>query len=463
MLTIIPLHGLKVRAVLEYVQSERCRKIIFGEYFADTSGGQEKCGRCDNCVNPQTVRDLTYESWQVLKVAQDVHRGGGRLTLAQLADLARGLGGGRYTVSVIDDDTGANRKGKSSSGGGHIDLSTVSGGKVDLVKEDCEKLVVGLLVKGFLQDDYHYTAYAVNVYVQPGPQAIRLTRLTKAQAQTTKNLVKIAIPESRKGGSKPRASNADKSTTSSKVAEPSSATAKGKNRVIDDIDIDLDLEDIFDDVDDDDDVVIAPTRQAARQIHVSDEEDDNLDAFLDDDEDGDELEALLDAEADRRFGEVMHDEDDDDDEIDETNEEFRTSKRPRREEVVELDDEPMVPPIRHRPAAVPTPRAATSTNAPAAQRMATTSRSSPNGAPASGSDSGLRKRFRPYIPSAPSSSGSSSATLHRGTLASSSAGDHDADEDESLFAGIDLDMADEDGWQFNSVGTPRLGGRANFR
>ncbi|KAE8224073.1 hypothetical protein CF319_g2987 [Tilletia indica] len=363
----------KVRAVLEYVQSERCRKLIFAEYFADTGGSQERCGRCDNCVSPPQVRDLTFAGWQVLKVAQDVHRGGGRLTLAQLADIVRGLGGGRYTVSAVDDESGGGRNGKQKSGGGHVDLNNVAGGKVELNKDECERLVVGLLIKGFLQDDYLYNAYAVNVYVQPGPQAIRLTRLSKEQAKAAKNMVQVAIPGAASTGAKPRASTS-KTTASDNNRTPS--TSKAKKRTVDN----FDSVDVFDDVDEDDEIPIpragatAPKPRASipkaqtsfstssaskgkRKVIDDFEEDEDFDDIEDDGslglEDDDELAALLDAEVDRRAGEAVSDDEDEDEdeEVEDRDQRFDgRSHRRNTVEVIEDDFEERSPVVRNRAA-----------------------------------------------------------------------------------------------------------------
>ncbi|CAD6898245.1 unnamed protein product [Tilletia caries] len=566
----------KIRAVLEYVQSERCRKIIFGEYFADTSGGNEICGRCDNCVSPPQVRDLTFAGWQVLKVAQDVHRGGGRLTLAQLADIVRGLGGGRYTVSAVADDSGGGRKGKQKGGGGFVDLNEVAGGKVELSKDDCERLVVGLLIKDFLQDDYLYNAYAVNVYVQPGPQAIRLTRLSQQAAKAAKNMVQVAIPGVGGAGAKPRVSASKAQASSADSTRASSS--KAKRKAVDDFDDD----DLFDDVDDDEPVAVsgantagsksrastsktsnapsnnnhnraAPAPKGKGKSKVIDESDE--DEIFDDNnfggrydlEDDDELEALLDAELDRRFGDdVTEDEDEEEEEEVEDEGEDNTlggashRNRQRNEnrnatDMIEDDfEEDPIPVLRTR-AAAPAPLKATTTapRAPVSTSTSTSSHSrilplqplgrssagtnrttassssvtavrssstfshsqippfqpparssastnttagpsssgtvAPSSSAYASTDGAPRKRFRPYIPPSPSGHSSSSMTTTNGpssrsvggagtmrTRTSLADGDADEDEEEALLDGMDL--AGDDGWEFRSVGPPRLAG-----
>lgn len=73
---------------------------------------------------------MTSAVWKSLKVAEVVSKGGGRVTLSGLADLARGLGGGIFTgVSQSD------KRSSTTETGGVIDLDAVCGGKLVLSKE----------------------------------------------------------------------------------------------------------------------------------------------------------------------------------------------------------------------------------------------------------------------------------------------------------------------------------------
>jgi ATP-dependent DNA helicase Q1 len=87
------------------------------------------CGICDNCLrDPASIitRDVTVESWRILKVVEEVQREGGRVTLANLADLVRGLGGGSFAVKS------GKRKGTEK---GEMDVVDVAGGKVEMSKD----------------------------------------------------------------------------------------------------------------------------------------------------------------------------------------------------------------------------------------------------------------------------------------------------------------------------------------
>lgn len=104
-------------------------------WATEDSDALAPCGHCDNCTRPAdglTRRDVTFEAWQVLKVADAVQHAGGQLTLTMLADLARGNGGGSYGVG------GGGRKGKGKAREkekADMDLEAVCGGKVNLKKD----------------------------------------------------------------------------------------------------------------------------------------------------------------------------------------------------------------------------------------------------------------------------------------------------------------------------------------
>ncbi len=92
------------------------------------------CGICDNCTrDPASLitKDVTIEAWRILKVLTEVQREGGRVTLANLADLVRGLGGASFAVGA----GGKKGKGRATGEKGSIDLDEVAGGKVAMNKE----------------------------------------------------------------------------------------------------------------------------------------------------------------------------------------------------------------------------------------------------------------------------------------------------------------------------------------
>ncbi|QRV92276.1 DEAD/DEAH box helicase [Ceratobasidium sp. AG-Ba] len=180
----------KLHGMLRFAQDlTGCRKLLFANYFSSSSalslsswtteanGRLTACGHCDNCTRPpETVcnKDVTLDSWIILRVAQAVDNEGGRVTVAMLADLARGVGGQAFQVP-----SGGGRRRKSAGEKVGLDLNEVAGGKISLSKDDAETLIIQLVLSGHLKEIFHSTAYSINVYLQPGPQAIRLTRLDR--------------------------------------------------------------------------------------------------------------------------------------------------------------------------------------------------------------------------------------------------------------------------------------------
>nr|GAT44070.1 ATP-dependent DNA helicase [Mycena chlorophos] len=175
----------KLHAMLDFAQDLReCRKIAFAKYFSHSSqlsmsswttaekNALAPCNHCDNCTrlpDSFTQRDVTLEAWQILRVVDAVKATGGQLTLAMLADLARGAGGGNYEV-------GGGRRGKEKM---DLNLQAVCGGKVALKKEEVETLIVHMLVQRYLVEKYHQTAYNTVVYLGSGPLAVSLTRFSR--------------------------------------------------------------------------------------------------------------------------------------------------------------------------------------------------------------------------------------------------------------------------------------------
>ena len=101
--------------------------------LASSGGKISTCGICDNCLrDPASIitKDVTLEAWKCLRVLEEVARSDGRVTLANLVDLVRGLGGGLFgTVQQ------KGRKRKSSGEKANLDLDRITGGKLDMTKD----------------------------------------------------------------------------------------------------------------------------------------------------------------------------------------------------------------------------------------------------------------------------------------------------------------------------------------
>ncbi len=88
------------------------------------------CGHCDNCTRDKEAaktEDVTVAAWRILTIVETVHKERGRVTLSQLADMARGLGNGEFKVP----GRGKRSKGTTSS----LDKDSLDGEVVKLSKE----------------------------------------------------------------------------------------------------------------------------------------------------------------------------------------------------------------------------------------------------------------------------------------------------------------------------------------
>ncbi|KZV99558.1 ATP-dependent DNA helicase [Exidia glandulosa HHB12029] len=216
----------KVHAMLKFAQDLRgCRKLLFAEYFsaaselalsawgASTDAGAT-CGHCDNCKRKgkgtvDVDRDVTLDAWKILHVLSHIEKHKGRVTISILTDLVRGAGGGGFA---------AGKKGKKAQDKIELDLDAVCGGKVSLSKDDTEILIIHLLTTGHLTESYSQTAYTINVYLTAGPEAYRLSRRSKADAESSGQRVLCDFqqpqkkPRKRASTSRPKAGSKRKRT-----------------------------------------------------------------------------------------------------------------------------------------------------------------------------------------------------------------------------------------------------------
>jgi len=104
--------------------------VEVSDWSADGTAALEPCGHCDNCLRDPTSHkheDKTLEAWQILKIAEEVHRLRGNVTIASLAALACGRRQSKVKVKQ--------RRGGATEV--QIDVNTVAGGKVNLSVSVC--------------------------------------------------------------------------------------------------------------------------------------------------------------------------------------------------------------------------------------------------------------------------------------------------------------------------------------
>ncbi|KAF8880470.1 P-loop containing nucleoside triphosphate hydrolase protein [Gymnopilus junonius] len=226
----------KLYAMVKFAEGlRRCRKVGFAEYFShssqlsiasfatDEKGALDPCGHCDNCTrSPESIerRDVTLATWKVLKVANEVHQAGGRLTMGKLATLVRGGNKGMYEVTV----------GRRAAIERNLDLPDLIGGPVELTKNDTEHLLVYLLTQDYLQEEYYQTSYTVVAYLVPGRLSARFIHLTRdAAVNGTRGKVEVDFlkPEAKKRKSK-KSDGSTKTSVPKKRKTTGSGKGKGK-------------------------------------------------------------------------------------------------------------------------------------------------------------------------------------------------------------------------------------------
>ncbi|KAJ3813403.1 P-loop containing nucleoside triphosphate hydrolase protein [Lentinula aff. lateritia] len=221
----------KLYAILSFAQNlKQCRKIHYFSHTSDVSitswstssvSAHTPCGHCDNCTRAADTfedKDVTFEAWQLLKIVQEVTRGGGNVTLAKTAELARSSGKATYT-GTEDGGAGVSRGGKRSRKGG--------GGRKE---NDIETLLIELLLNRYLKEQYYSTAYATVVYIQLGERAPMLTRFPTKEGLATLSMKLSFSFRVMKRNAKGR----PKLTTSSSKKGKAAVSAAGSTSILND-------------------------------------------------------------------------------------------------------------------------------------------------------------------------------------------------------------------------------------
>lgn len=157
--------------------------------------------------------DVSFDAWKVVQAVLDIDRHAGRCTLTALADLCRGLGGAQYKIA---DETG-----RPSNASAKLNLDAL-GGKLNLSRENAERLLVQLVLTGYLTESFQATAYTVNVYVAPGRYASKMARHSLSDARHLRGMVHLMLHDA----SMEVETGASKSRGAAKRAAPAPAAAK---------------------------------------------------------------------------------------------------------------------------------------------------------------------------------------------------------------------------------------------
>src|SRR3546814_8648590 len=78
----------QLRQVVDYAESNECRRAIQLRYFGEVFEG--RCGACDNCLEAKVTEDWTLEAQQSLSCVARLAQRGERYGSAHVIDILRG-------------------------------------------------------------------------------------------------------------------------------------------------------------------------------------------------------------------------------------------------------------------------------------------------------------------------------------------------------------------------------------
>lgn len=156
-------------------------------YFSSSDWAEDKtlCGHCDNCTRDLASvieRDVTLDAKRMLAIARVLHSKKIKVTAAQLAQAARGLGPHVKPLQLSTND-----RTKLSS---HVcSLMLIRHGVNPRQKmQECDILIAHMLLNKFLDKLVTSNAYKVQIYLKPGALSRRLD-------EGEKLCVQLPLPE----------------------------------------------------------------------------------------------------------------------------------------------------------------------------------------------------------------------------------------------------------------------------
>ena len=134
----------QLQTLLAYVETPRCRRQVLLAHFGEKR--EEPCGRCDNCLNPPQIEDVTEPARKALSC---IYRTGQRYGVGHLVDVLLG----RTTEKVLR--------------AGHDRVSTFGIGR-ELKPAQWRRLFRQLVIEGHADiDDAHHGALVLTERARP--------------------------------------------------------------------------------------------------------------------------------------------------------------------------------------------------------------------------------------------------------------------------------------------------------
>ncbi|KAI8869891.1 ATP-dependent DNA helicase, partial [Ramicandelaber brevisporus] len=215
----------KAREMIKYAEEvSTCRKLQFEKYFDDNKGDGTTCvTKCDICTRSATKAlqsvDITKEAGHLTRILNAANGVGDRLTISKLVDLWYGR------KTTIQAQTAVNAL---VSSGKVVTVKVGSSKNPEWLKGDAaERVIVHLLMNGYLEEDFHMTAYSTVVYLKVGQAGHPLVRATSLAAIRPRITLKMCTTKD----TKPHiAASSNKTSKMAAAAAAATATAPKRKR-----------------------------------------------------------------------------------------------------------------------------------------------------------------------------------------------------------------------------------------
>jgi len=129
-----------------------CRRVLISKFFGEAFSSDQCKKQCDNCTSPKELvkKDFTSQALCVLNILECLRNERKKATFLQLLSLWRG------SQKIISIDS-------------HLTEKRLS-------REECEKILVHLLLEGLLKEEMVSNRYSVTSYLVASERGISLLR-----------------------------------------------------------------------------------------------------------------------------------------------------------------------------------------------------------------------------------------------------------------------------------------------
>ncbi|RKO89068.1 P-loop containing nucleoside triphosphate hydrolase protein, partial [Blyttiomyces helicus] len=175
--------GLKgVYGMVRYADDlKSCRRTLMERYFGEAASvsqwgetSADGCSNCDVCLRTDDERDsivredVTEEARTVLRIAAALKDVDEKVTFIKAVEAWRGVGKRHpCIVAAVERKEATIPPPKKFSKEVRMRVGT---------RDDCERIIIHLLLEQYLREDFHYTPYATVAYLTIGTKGERMLR-----------------------------------------------------------------------------------------------------------------------------------------------------------------------------------------------------------------------------------------------------------------------------------------------